>query len=274
MARVISHADAAELLGAYALDAVELDEIEAIEAHLETCPRCRDELRAHREVVGVLAYAGQDAPEGLWDRVAARIHDPSEAGGEADAASPTLALRLMSSGRSTAPVARPRPTRWIGAAMAAAVVIVALMGVQVYRLENRTNHLSGEVAAMTDQPSLGSVHSALATPGAHVVQLRAPTGNTAELDAVILPSGAGYLYSSHLSPLSSARTYQLWGVVGNQVISYGVLGSALPGVESFRASPGVSSLAVTDEVAGGVVSSTQQPVAVGAVAQPGGLRGQ
>lgn len=264
---MITHAEAIELLGAYALDAVEPDEAEAIEAHLETCPRCRDELRGHREVVGLLAHAGQDAPEGMWDRVAARMHDPG-AGSE----SPAVPLRLVASGGSRPSAggsrpsaARPVPARWVAATMAAAVVIVALLGVEVYRLQDRTDHLSGQVAAMADQPSMAAVHAALGTPGARTVQLRSPTGNSAELDAVILPSGTGYLYGSHLSPLSSDRTYQLWGVVGNEAISYGVLGSVPDVVESFRASSGVAALAVTDEVAGGVVSSTQQPVAAGSV---------
>jgi anti-sigma factor RsiW len=73
MARLMSHDEAAELLGAYALDAVDPDEVAAIEAHLESCPRCRDELRNHREVTGLLAYAGQEAPAGLWDRVVSEV---------------------------------------------------------------------------------------------------------------------------------------------------------------------------------------------------------
>jgi hypothetical protein len=156
--------------------------------------------------------------------------------------------------------------RWTAGLMAAAVVVVALLGVQVYRLQSRTNHLSGQVAAMANQPTMAAVDAALITPGARKAVLQSPSGESPELDVVILPSGTGYLYSSHLSPLPSARTYQLWGVVDNQVISYGVLGTTIDGVESFRASPGVSALAVTNEVASGVVTSTQQPVAVGSVA--------
>ena len=89
------------------------------------------------------------------------------------------------------------------------------------------------------------------------------SGGADRLEAVLLPGGQGYLYDSSLAPLSSARTYQLWGVVGDQRISYGVLGSSPQPVVPFRASPGVKALAVTAEVAGGVVTSTQTPVAVG-----------
>jgi anti-sigma factor RsiW len=37
----MSHAEASDLLGAYALDAVDGDEFAELEEHLETCPRCR-----------------------------------------------------------------------------------------------------------------------------------------------------------------------------------------------------------------------------------------
>ena len=63
-----THEEVAELLGAYALDAVGPDEVVMIETHLEVCPRCRAEVAAHREVAAVLAYGGATAPDGLWAR--------------------------------------------------------------------------------------------------------------------------------------------------------------------------------------------------------------
>lgn len=264
----MNHAEASELLGAYALDAVDADEAAAIEAHVETCPRCRDELRSHREVVGVLAYAGQEAPEGLWDRVVARINDP----GESQAATTGHSLRLVrvEAGPDAAAPASPararaaaRWSRGLAVVAAAAVVVVALLGVEVVRLQDRTSHLSNQIAAMSGQPSLADVRHALATPGARVVALRPPAGGGVVLDAVLLPGGDGYLYDAHMTPLSAAETYQLWGVVGTQRISYGIMGPTPPAVMAFRASAGVQALAVTEEVAGGVVVSTQRPVAVG-----------
>ena len=69
-----------------------------------------------------------------------------------------------------------------------------------------------------------------------------------------------------LSALPSDRTYQLWGVVGSRTISLGLLGSH-PGIVPFSVagSPGVSAFAITDEVAGGVVASVNQPVAAATV---------
>jgi anti-sigma-K factor RskA len=64
--------------------------------------------------------------------------------------------------------------------------------------------------------------------------------------------------------VGSDRTYQLWGVAGDETVSLGLLGSS-PGRSVFRTSGDVSALAITDEPAGGVVVSRQQPVAVGTV---------
>jgi anti-sigma factor RsiW len=50
-----------ELLGAYALDALEPDERAMVEAHLRTCVRCSVEVARHHEVAGLLANPGGDA---------------------------------------------------------------------------------------------------------------------------------------------------------------------------------------------------------------------
>lgn len=267
---MMSHDDVADLLGAYALDAVEPDEVEAIEEHLRTCPRCSDELRANREVVGVLAYAGQEAPEGMWDRVAARIHDPgSESSDRPVHLLPMAAPMAAREARDAHDVRAVRRTRRMTVVMsalaAAAVVVVALLGLDVGRLQNRTNHLSRQVASMAGEPTMADVTRASATPGARFVKLSSPAGGGTSLDAVILPGGQGYLYGSTLTPLPSSQTYQLWGVVGDQQISYGILGADPAAVVSFRAGAGVAALAVTDEVAGGVVSTTHQPIALGSL---------
>src|ERR1700727_2602092 len=79
MERLTDHEDIEELLGAYALDAVEPDEVEMIERHLEVCPRCRAEVAEHREVTGLLGYVGYEAPAGVWDRISASMQEPPPA---------------------------------------------------------------------------------------------------------------------------------------------------------------------------------------------------
>src|SRR5262245_65530962 len=74
----LTHDEIQELLGAYCLDAVDPDEVEAIEAHLPDCPRCRAEVAELREVAALLANNDTDAPDGLWDRIAEVIDDTAQ----------------------------------------------------------------------------------------------------------------------------------------------------------------------------------------------------
>jgi hypothetical protein len=64
-----------------------------------------------------------------------------------------------------------------------------------------------------------------------------------------------------LPPLDAGSTYQLWSVVGDEIVSVALLGEAPHDVE-FRIEGEPAVLALTVEPAGGVAVSTQQPVAV------------
>jgi anti-sigma-K factor RskA len=74
------------------------------------------------------------------------------------------------------------------------------------------------------------------------------------VEALIDIKGHGYLLAGDLPRLSLDQTYQLWGVIGDQVISLGVLGPS-PSVETFTARADLKALAITIEPAGGVVSN-------------------
>ncbi|MHB1536850.1 MAG: anti-sigma factor [Acidimicrobiales bacterium] len=260
-----SHDDLQELLGVYALDALERDEAELVERHLEVCVRCRAEVAAHREVSGLLGYAGQEAPAALWDRIVASTIETPPALRMPRRASITRGVRNRPGTSRKRDFSRsgaalpPRRLAWMAAA---AVLVVGILGVQVVRLNDRVSAVNRSMTA--GAPTMANVQHALAEPGARKVALMDPAGHVVEADAVILPGGDGYLYGTRLAPLPPSQTYQLWGVVGNQVISYGLLGSD-PSVEPFRVGAGVAGLAITAEVAGGVVSSTHAPVADGRV---------
>ena len=262
----LSHSEIEELLGAYALDAVEADEALEIEAHLATCPRCRAELFEHREVAGLFAYAGQRAPEGLWDRITAGLQEtppelqlerirPAMVTPETLGELPPAAIIPLDRARR-----RTLGTRAFLALASAAAVIVAVLGVALVHTSQRADRPSA-AATMTD------VRRALEQKGSRKVILAAPRGS-ASLDAVVTPSGVSYLYDANLTPLSGNRTYQVWGVVGSQRISYGLLGSDPPAVVRFDAGPGLQGLAVTDEVASGVVVSHEPAVVAGTVSPP------
>jgi anti-sigma factor RsiW len=73
--------DLHEQVAAYALDALDADERDTFEAHLDGCERCRTELAGLTETAGSLALAADaaPAPAGLRDRIlaAAREEGPS-----------------------------------------------------------------------------------------------------------------------------------------------------------------------------------------------------
>ena len=83
---------------------------------------------------------------------------------------------------------------------------------------------------------------------------------------MVTPSGQGYLVKSNLPTLSSAQTYQLWGVINGKAISLGLLGRT-PNRAAFTlaGSPTPSKLGITVEPAGGSVVPTGSMLAAGTV---------
>jgi hypothetical protein len=242
------HEEIAELLGAYALDAVDPDERTIVEEHLVDCARCRAEVAEHREVAALLANSGADAPAGLWDRIS----------GTLEAAPPRLDLAPVRS-LEAARRERRRFSTPIGAALvAAAAVVVALLGLQVRDQDHRINQLQTALR----NPMAPAFDAALDDPGARVFRL-ASTDGRLSARGVVTGDGTAYLRTVSLPRLRDGLTYQLWGVAGGDLISLGVLGDR-PTVVTFRADQ-YSGLAITEERAPGVVTSHNQPVVAGGI---------
>lgn len=256
MGRELSHPEVADLLGAYALDALEPAELQAVDRHVLGCQACLAEVAEHREVAGLLTPGWAKPPAGLWDKIAASLE---EAPPPLDLA-PVIAMR---SSNAVRPVGRGTPRRSFGAGIAAmvavaAVAMIGFLGIRVADDRSRINQLASQ--AYPDQLTQ-SVNAALADPEAHKVELISTDGYRSA-QAVVLPDGTGYMVKSNLPQLSKGRTYQLWAVVGSSKISVGVLGPEVSTVP-FKMDGPVSALAITDETAGGVVASRAEPVVVG-----------
>ena len=73
MDRYVNHDDLIEALGAYALDAMDPDEAEAVRRHLDECPRCAEEVAQHHQVAALLGNTGGEAPAHLWDEIAGKL---------------------------------------------------------------------------------------------------------------------------------------------------------------------------------------------------------
>ena len=235
MAPETTHEELQELLGAYALDAVEQDERALIEAHLSDCHRCRTEVAEHLETAAMLAAAGAPAPDGIWDRIADQL-EPE--------------VVPIERARS-----RRRPT-WIAAIAAAAVA--AVLSVSVVRQQGQIEQLTAaaEGAAVVRAANLALLH-----PEARRATLESERPGI-RAEAVMLPDGSGYLVDDTLEPAPEGRTYQLWSISGDRIVSAGVVGPD-PDVTAFTAAPGTAVLAITQEVAGGVAQPSTDPLVTG-----------
>jgi anti-sigma-K factor RskA len=226
------------LLGAYALDALSFEERRRVEAAFDTDPSLWEAAAADAAVAACLAEGAVDpadrAPAGLWRKIAAATAPPLPA---------------------SAP-ARPRPwKRWLSAAVATtAVAAGAVLGIVAVRQHAR-------ILDFERSPLAVAAAEARGRDGSRVVSL----SGEVPAEVVLATDGTGYLLMPEAPELSAEETYQLWAIVGDRVISAGVLGPA-PEVAAFHVSGQVAGFALTVETAGGVVSSEQDPVAVGLIA--------
>jgi len=239
--------DIDELLGAYALDAVDDDERARVEDYLEINPRAAEEVRQHREVATMLAFTGMDAPEGVWSRIEEEI--------EASAPEPGPELAMVFaldrpdpsapapvSTLATERASRRAPVWLLGAAAALALFVAGAVLVTAISDNGRSDPLRDAYAAA--ESDRDSVRTELVAEGSEAVAI-----------GLIDQDGHGYLDASALPPLDSALTYQLWGVIADNgdVVSLGILGRT-PELETFTVESEVAALAVTIEQSPGVIS--------------------
>ncbi len=284
---VSEHREIQELLGVYALDAVDPETAALVERHLDGCIKCSIEVAQHHEVAGLLANSGGESPARLWDGIAAQLDGsvpPSwerlasrlERGdGQAermiDVAADDQVIDQSQQApptpvRPSVPITAARRNRWVlrGASLvaAAAAIVALVLGAQV-------NHLHHQVSALQAHPLLSAAEqSALKDPSTKQVQLTALSGSSspAKVTVVLTAAGTGFVEVDQLHALPSDKTYQLWGVIGGKTISLGLLGSD-PAVVPFSVAGdgSVQAFAITAEQSGGVVQSTNQPVVAGEV---------
>lgn len=256
-----------ELLPAYALGAVDGEDLREMEAHLAAgCAECRRQL---------------DLWQGDLEELAASV--------EPIAPSETARRRIQrlagGAGAAAAAPVRPRSgSRWMPILAAASLLIAAVsgwrqarLGEELERVGTERDRLARQVSGMNQQEGLARAESQrmaeslaiMTSPEARCIHL-AGLGSTPTAVGhafVNTRRGEAVFFALGLPALAPDKTYQLWWIEGGKPVSAGVFQVDEQGTGSIqveRAPRGATEAwAVTVEPAGGVPQPTGEMVLKG-----------
>ncbi|MBW8876426.1 MAG: anti-sigma factor [Acidobacteria bacterium] len=247
-----------ELLPAYALGALDGDDLRELEEHLTAgCEECRRQLE-------------------LWDR------DLEALAGSVVPVEPSETTRArvlrMTAGAATAVPPPRRLPRWLALA-AAALLVMAVWGVagqtrlrgELERLTAERDRLARQVAVLDREVTLArdaaersaQALQVVAAPGVKSVVLAGlgPAPQAKGQTYVNPRQGGALFYAFDLPALPQGKTYELWYIAAGKPVPAGTFAVDPHGAASVRVErvPDVSSIqawAVTVEPAGGVPQPT------------------
>lgn len=258
--------DVHELVGAYALDALDDEERRFFERHLDDCGDCRvevDEFQATGALLGTIA--DEEPPPGMRDRllaaVAATPQAPQEPQEPPERAPVTLPAQEGVPAQEPAP--RPAPVdelrdrrerlRQLLPAVAA-VIVLGVAGVTVVVTQTGTEPVADDQLA-----------EAVAAPDARIVDLAAPDGATARL-VWSGEAGGGVFVTDGLATAPSGHAYALWVIEAETPVLLGMFQPDEAGHATHRIDgqpPAGLTVAVTVEEEAGVQAPTTDPIIVG-----------
>jgi anti-sigma-K factor RskA len=257
--------DEQALAAAYVLGALEPAERGAFEAHIETCPICRDEVRSLRRVADALARSvAQRTPRAeLRERV------------------------LRGIGRDAASAAGQRRSRaivpgWLP--VAASILVAAGLGAYAVLLQGRLSSVEARLdeaerralAAETDTiearraaDRAQSAMAVLAAPDLTRIDLAGQPPAPQATARALWSRNRGMVFTTvNLPPPPAGRVYQVWVVTAQAPVSAGLLvpdatgrASVVFDTPSDLADP--VAVAVTLEPAGGVPAPTGEKYLIG-----------
>ena len=256
-----------EMLPAYALGALDGEDLRELESHLEAgCPECEDLLVLWQGDVEALAAAAP--PLAPADTTRARLLRSLEA-----EAPPAPAKSADSAGASRA---RGLPA-WLGLAAAALLVVAAWGWIERGRLSGQVEELTAERdrlaqraegldrqlgQAQTEAARLAQTLQTVAAPGGRAIVLAGldPAPGASGRTFVDPSAGRAVFTASHLPALPAGKTYQLWFIPADgKPVSAGVFATDAQGaatLEVERIAPDIQLWAVTIEPAGGLPQPT------------------
>jgi anti-sigma-K factor RskA len=256
----MTHEEALELAGLYALDVLTPDEKAQVDAHLAACALDHSEIESLGGVAPALASLAPPlgAPAALKRKV---LIDYATANPEHVE---TFKFKVVDD--EPGPRRGPRSTapNWMGwAAAGIAVVLLAVLGVVGLNLKNQAD-LANQRA---DQ--LAAAVAALTTPGSEVAVLHG-SGAAANISgfAAFPAQGGGYMVMTGVPGLPAGQTYQAWYIADGAKISAGTMATDENGsivATNLEPAPNTDVVAVTIEPTGGSDQPTSDPVIVGSV---------
>lgn len=220
-------AQAAELLDAHALGALDPGERRPLEAHLRRCPRCRQALAEREQLAALLSLSApaRRAHPDLGERILRQVGQGRQG------------VRLQ-------PTTLARPLLLAGVVALAAIALTALaLGLSLRRQVNQLQDenestaaraqqtdlqfqtlalLSDEMARLVEQQRLATL--ALFAEDRREWEITPTTGDTGPGEALYVWSrayGVGVLTVEGLDPLPPDRAYQLWLASGPEYYSAG-----------------------------------------------------
>ncbi|MDX1501787.1 MAG: anti-sigma factor [Thermoanaerobaculia bacterium] len=250
-----THGDLLDRIPAYALGALDGEELRELETHLDAgCAECDAELLAATADLERLAETVEPV-------------EPSEV---------TRGRLLRQVGEERARVGRRG--FWRAAATVAALGLIALAGSQHFALRGQLAQLQADReatslrlaqvreeldAARAEVRSLRLAASIVGSPGRRTVRLAGldPAPEAAGQTFVDPAGGRAVFYASNLAPAEPGTTYQLWFIADGRPVSAGIFdvdeeGSAVVLVEKTVPADSIDLWAVTIEPAGGVPQPT------------------
>lgn len=269
-----------ELLAAYALDALDADELRRVEAHLaEPCAACERELSGYSGLLERLASEvapitpSASARARLLAAVAA-----AEPPGDRSAAPLAFEPRRPAASAS-APRPRRDPLAWLAVAASLGALVLAGWGAlgrgelarAVARSDAERERLASRLAdtdaalvgARSELARLSSSLSFVAAPGNRAILLAGlePVPEAAGKTIVNPVTGDAMFVASGLPQPAAGRTYQLWFITGSGAVSAGVFdvdrrGEGSLEVAGVPSAEEVLAWAVTLEPAGGMPQPT------------------
>jgi anti-sigma-K factor RskA len=205
-----------ELLGAYALGALEPDERSFVAAHLATCAACRAEAASYALVVDALGVAAprETPPESLRSRVLA-----SARGQESQVSAATVSVAATS--EKAPKEANIWQGRFVKIVSAAAILLLIGVGVLAYLLAQALDERDDAKAAQAQMAAyLSSGAQTVAMTELPASNYKDEQGHGTVLMGVDKPT---MVFVGGCPPSNDSRTYRVWVAVNGQRTPVGTL---------------------------------------------------